>query len=136
MKYDLVNFTNIDDEDFVCNWDGEEYLIKAGDTKAFPGFLVDHLIKHLVNKILLKKGVDNYGNPIKREPLEKQIKGEIVLEKSKTEDEGIKEEIEKTQKELEDSEEERKDEVKQKRIETLANIRKAKATKATKAKKE
>ena len=36
---DVVSFTNIDKEDFIGKWSGEEYLIRAGKTKLFPDFL-------------------------------------------------------------------------------------------------
>ena len=81
MRYDTINFTNIDSEDFVGKWGGEEYLIKAGKTKEFPAFLADHLTKHLVNKILLKKGSQDYSDPTARKPLEDQIKGSVVVKK-------------------------------------------------------
>jgi len=108
-KYDVVNFTNIDEEDFVGKWGGEEYLIKAGETKAFPAFLVEHFTKHLIDKILLRKGVDDYNDPVLRKPLEKQIKGEIVLkaekEEKKTEGEKVKEEVEEISQEFAELEE-------------------------------
>ena len=82
IRYDLQNFTNIDDEDFIGKWGGQEYLIKAGETKAFPSFLVEHFAKHLIDRILIRKGVKNYKDPALREPLLKQIKGEVVMERA------------------------------------------------------
>lgn len=133
MRYDLLNFTNIDNEDFIGKWGGEEYLIKAGKTKAFPKFLVDHFTKHLVDKILIHKGVNNYQDPTHREPLEKQIQGDVILEKTsketKTEGQKVKDEVEKTQKEFEELEEKRQAEIKEKRLSALAKAREAKAKK-------
>jgi len=137
MRFDLVNFTNIDNEDFVGKWGGEEYVIKAGETKPFPAFLVEHFTKHLVNKILIRDKVENYQDPVLREPLERQIKGEIVFEKQeeKIESEGerVKKEVEKSQKEFEELEELKKQQLREKRIEAL---KKARAIKAQKQKKE
>ena len=79
MRYDTINFTNIDSEDFDGKWGGEEYLIKAGKTKEFPAFLAEHLTKHLVDKILLKRGSQDYSDPTARKPLEDQIKGSVVI---------------------------------------------------------
>ena len=73
IRYDLQNFTNIDNEDFVGKWGGQEYLIKAGETKAFPGFLVNHFTKHLLDKILLKRSAKDFKDPSLREPLEKEL---------------------------------------------------------------
>ena len=116
MRYDLVNFTNIGDEDFIGKWGGEEYLVKKGETKAFPGFLAKHFTKHLVDSLLIKRGVQEYSNPINREPLEKQILGEVVVpkkeEKKLSEAKQVKIETEKAQKEFEELEELEKKEAK------------------------
>ncbi len=133
IRYDLQNFTNIDDEDFVGKWGGEEYIIKAGETKAFPGFLVKHFAKHLIDKILIKREVQNYADPSLREPLAKQILGEVVLEKTKEvkkpEGKVIKEKVEETQKEFEELEKKRQEEIRAKRIEALKKAREAKKSK-------
>jgi len=76
-EYDVLNFTNIDDKDFVGMWGGEEYLIKAGETKQFAAFLVEHFCKHLAKKILLRQG-KSFDDETLREPLIKQMKGEVV----------------------------------------------------------
>jgi len=59
----VVCFTNINDKDFVGQWDGVPYPIKAGETKQFPKFLAEHLAKHLVDRILIDKNED-YGNEL------------------------------------------------------------------------
>ncbi len=99
MRYDTLNFTNIDSEDFVGKWGGDEYLVKAGKTKEFPAFLVDHLTKHLVDKILLKNGSQNYNDPTARKPLEDQIKGKVV----------VREEVKEAKKEKEEPKEEKEE---------------------------
>ena len=133
MRYDLLNFTNISDEDFVGKWGGEEYIIKAGRTKAFPSFLVDHFTKHLVDRILLRKGSQNYTDPIARKPLEEQIRGNVVVEKETKakipEGKKVKEEVEEAQEEFADLESKRKKEIKEKKIEALKKARAAKAAK-------
>lgn len=136
IRYDLQNFTNIDNEDFVGKWGGQEYLIKAGETKAFPKFLVKHFTKHLIDKILIRKKVQNYADPTLREPLEKQILGEVVLEKpkeaKKSEGQVVKEQVEETQKEFEELEKKRQEEIRAKRVEALKKAREARAKKSEK----
>ena len=133
IRYDLQNFTNIDDEDFVGKWGQQEYVIKTGETKAFPGFLVKHFAKHLINKILIKKNVANYSDPSLREPLEKQILGEVVLTKPKTakksEGQVVKEQVEETQKEFEELEKRKQEEIRAKRLAALEKARAAKEAK-------
>ena len=93
---DIVNFTNVDNEDFVGHWGRKEvqigvdsggkpdmiveqvpYLIKSGETKPFPRFMAYHFTKHLANKILQRK----YGNPggPGRDNLEACILGEVSV---------------------------------------------------------
>jgi len=72
----VVNFTNIDREDFDGMWGGEITIIKAGETKQFPKFLADHYCKHLVNKILIRQGTD-WSSGIARQPLEEKIMGVV-----------------------------------------------------------
>lgn len=135
-KFDSRTFTNIDKEDFVGMWGGEEYLIKAGETKAFPSFLVDHFAKHLVDKMLLRDGVANYTNPALREPLLAKIKGEVVIpaekEEEKTEGEIVKEEAKKIEEEFSGLEKKKEDEIRAKRLAALAKARAAKKAKAAK----
>jgi hypothetical protein len=71
---DVVNFTNIDKEDFEGMWGGEITIIKAGETRPFPKFLAEHYCKHLVNKILIRD-LKEWSNQILRDPLEKNILG-------------------------------------------------------------
>ena len=94
---DIINFTNVDNEDFVGHWGRKEvqvgvdsggkpdmiveqvpYLIKAGETKPFPRFMAYHFTKHLANKILQRK----YGNPggPGRDNLEARILGGVSVE--------------------------------------------------------
>ena len=106
---DVINFTNIDNEDFIGKWGGEEYLIKAGETKIFPDFLTRHFAKHLVDKMLLKTASKDYANKEKRAKLEEQMIGKVVVEAKKEEKKSsakeLKETTEKIQKEFADLDE-------------------------------
>lgn len=77
-ELDVVNFTNIDHEDYEGMWGGEITLIKAGQTKPFARFLAEHFCKHLVNKMLIRGGQD-WSNEIARKPLEEKILGQASV---------------------------------------------------------
>ncbi len=74
---EVVNFTNIDTEDFVGKYTGQETIIKARQTKLLPGYLAKHFSKHLIDKILLKEG-KTWTDEGFRKPLEKSILGEVT----------------------------------------------------------
>jgi len=48
-------FRNIDTEDFVCTWDGKEYLVKVGEVVSHPKYLVNYMAMHLARKIYKRK---------------------------------------------------------------------------------
>jgi hypothetical protein len=77
-ELDVVNFTNIDAQDYEGMWGGEITTIKSGETKQFPRFLAEHYCKHLVNKILIRGGQD-WSNEIARKPLEDKILGQVAV---------------------------------------------------------
>jgi hypothetical protein len=74
----VINFTNIDDEDFVGVYGGEKKVIKSGQTIPLPKFLAEHYAKHLMDKMILKEGKD-YGQAINRDPLMAKILGNISV---------------------------------------------------------
>jgi len=78
MDLEVINFTNIDGEDFEGMWGGEITVIKSGETKPFPKFLAEHFCKHLVNKMLIKSGKDWSAIDL-REPLEARILGQVSV---------------------------------------------------------
>lgn len=86
-EFDIINFTNIDDEDYEGMWGGEVKVIKAGETTQFPAFLADHYAKHLVDKILLRQGVSDYSDVQLRKPLLEKILGNVY---KKAEQEAVK----------------------------------------------
>jgi len=80
---DVINFTNIDGEDYEGMWGGEITIIKAGEVKPFPRFLAYHYAKHLIDKILLRSGKDS-GDDLLRQPLEQKILGGIATHLEET----------------------------------------------------
>ena len=69
---DVIVFCNIHKKDFTFKFDGNPYIVKAGETRFFPRFLAIHGAKHLIDKILneqkKKTSLDNL-----RQELGKQI---------------------------------------------------------------
>ena len=77
-SYDTVAIKNIDDEDFVFEYDRSRgnypYVIPEGQIKRFPRFLAEHAVKHLIDKILNKR-----KERTNNEPLRQALAGEIVI---------------------------------------------------------
>lgn len=53
--YESVPFTNITDKHFTGMWDGEPYELAPKATIHVPGFIANHLAKHLINDILQRR---------------------------------------------------------------------------------
>jgi len=72
----IVTLHNIDDEDFVFEYNKSEgnspYVMPCGEVARYPKFLADHALKHLIDKILTKKGVKT-NNEIARTEVANQI---------------------------------------------------------------
>jgi len=49
----VIELTNISNEDFTHHYAGQQFTVKAGEKKVFPGEIAHHLAKHLSRKILL-----------------------------------------------------------------------------------
>ena len=76
--YNLVTIKNIDDEDFIFTVNKEPYLIKAGEVRNFPKFMVNIGLKHLIDKILLKR--DPEGKLVRRIDLRDELASRIIIE--------------------------------------------------------
>lgn len=131
-QYETKSFTNIDSEEFIGRYAGEDYPIGAGETKAFPAFLVEHFCKHLADKILARE--NKLGNDAKRAELVAKMQSggptiPATPQPKKTEGEKIKDIVRETQEEIEEFEAKRKEEIKAKRLAALAKAREAKKAK-------
>ena len=77
--YDIISLHNIDDEDFVFEYDKSQgnypHVIPAGEIKRLPRFLARHATKHLIDKILTKR-----GERISNENLRESLANQIVIE--------------------------------------------------------
>ena len=98
--YDTVAIQNIDDEDFIFEYDKSKgnypYIIPAGQVKRFPRFLAEHAVKHLIDKILNKRK-ERTNHEVLRQALAEQIViAEEVLQQPpvKSEAEILKEKVE------------------------------------------
>ncbi len=61
-------FTNITEEEFVSHWDGQPWIVPAGQTVELPEYMAVKMTKELVDKIMIgevKLAEDNYykANP-------------------------------------------------------------------------
>jgi len=82
--YNIVTIKNVDDEDFVFSVDKVQYIIRTGETRNFPKFMARLAVKHLVDRILLKKDPDGalLGNTGERNKVSDEIViGEDTYEK-------------------------------------------------------
>lgn len=87
-SYDIISIQNIDDEDFIFDYDkskgGYSHVIPAGEVKRLPRFLANHGLKHLIDKIIMKKyhPKKRINDKILRSELASQIViGEEVFQK-------------------------------------------------------
>ncbi len=74
-NFTILNFTNIDEEDFEGMYTGKAIIIRRGQTKAFPEKIAKHLADQLIYKILVRKGKDPYLD-VERELLVKEMLGD------------------------------------------------------------
>ena len=97
----IVNLTNVDNEDFVGMYHGEEVSVKEGETRQLTERIANHLAGQLATKMLIRdKTVRNYLTHSKREPLiESMIGGPVFIPA-----EGPKELPEKEEKKVEKEE--------------------------------
>lgn len=95
---DTIEVTNPTKEDFAVRFNGELYALQAGEKRAWPAFLANHIAKHLSDKMLcdeiaaLKRvASDNpyrpqvaqlmvYDNPKRRMTLYQILKSEALVE--------------------------------------------------------
>jgi len=75
--YNQITVKNIDNEDFVFKVEREHYMIKAGETRIFPKFMVRPMLKHLIDKILIKRDIE--GKLLRRQDLRDELAARIVL---------------------------------------------------------
>lgn len=75
-QYDIISLHNIDNEPFTFEYGKSEgnppHTIPAGEVRRYPRFLAKHALKHLINKLLNKKG-EKTNHPVLREELANQI---------------------------------------------------------------
>ena len=75
--YNQITVKNIDNEDFNFVVNREPYMIGAGEIRVFPKFMVRPMLKHLIDKILIKR--DPEGKLLRNQQLRDDLAAEIVL---------------------------------------------------------
>ena len=75
--YNQVTVKNIDDEDFVFTVNREKYLIKAGEVRVFPKFMVSPMLKHLIDRLLIKE--EPTGAQIRNKQKRDALSNRIVM---------------------------------------------------------
>lgn len=127
MKYDTILFKNKDEEDFVCSYSGEEFVIKAGEQRYLPDFLSNHFANHLAKK--MANNVLKYEPTLGRNEVIEQLKTEILGEKIATksienQSVGLREEIENHEKAVKDMFAQEEIRKKSQKIEALKIVKK------------
>lgn len=75
----VVNFTNIDQEDFTGMFGGISETFKVGQTLPLVKFKAQHFANQLADKILMRNQ-ETFGNEDARKPYTDKILGQIVVE--------------------------------------------------------
>jgi hypothetical protein len=78
-ELEVVNFTNITDEEWTGMWAQEKYVFAPGQTKAFPRFMAEHFCKHLGDRILIDKGQDSSMESSFRKDLVEKMLGKVAV---------------------------------------------------------
>lgn len=123
MKYNTTPFTNISSEDFTGKYDSEEYIVKEGETRYFPTFLSEHLVKLLSEEIMDKKDKESPDREVHFEEMRKKILGDEIITITEEESRTVKDEV---------LEHERKFVEKQRKEKQEIEIKKLEATKIAK----
>jgi hypothetical protein len=76
--WNQVTMKNIDNEDFVFKVNRENYLLRAGEVRHFPKFMTVPALKHLIDKILIKRDPD--GKLLSNQNLRDELAAQIILE--------------------------------------------------------
>jgi len=74
-QYNIITVKNIDDETFYFKVDGQPYSINGGETRNFPKFMANLAVKHLIDRLLIKKDQEGrlLSNKNERAALAEQI---------------------------------------------------------------
>ena len=92
-NFTVLNFTNIDEEDFEGMYGGKTELIRRGQTKAFPAKIAKHFAEQLVYKILVKKGKEPYIDPERQELIDEILGKPKAVEETSAPKEAIEEAV-------------------------------------------
>lgn len=77
-QFEVINFTNIDLEDYVGMWGGKEETIPTGKTVQKARFLAEHYAFHLAKKILIRAEKESGDEALIKELTDK-ILGRVAV---------------------------------------------------------
>lgn len=98
--YQTVLLHNPFAEDFTHTWDKEPYTVKSGESKHFPKWLAEHLVKHLLDRELNNLGLptdfscSDKKNPNLEYSRERLYARCIIEEQKEVEGTSLKQEVE------------------------------------------
>jgi hypothetical protein len=73
-QHDIITIKNIDDEEFIFEYDRIPQVLAPGEIRRFPRFLAAHGVKHLIDKLLNKR--DQKTN---NQMLRQELAAEIII---------------------------------------------------------
>jgi len=56
---DQVTVVNPLNKDYIFQWDGKRYLLRASSKQAMPGWMAEHYVKEMTNKLMQDEGLQN-----------------------------------------------------------------------------
>lgn len=88
-----VVFKNFTDEEFVCSWDSVPYRFPAGKEMYVEDWKADHFAKHLVDRVMNKKGMLTNDRLKREEFLAQALPGGVSISADEALDLNAREEV-------------------------------------------
>lgn len=95
-----VVFKNFTDEEFVCSWDGTPYRFAAGKEMYVEDWKAIHFAKHLVDRVMHKKGMITTNAVERNKFLAQALPSSVVISPEEALDVNAREEIAEKTKEV------------------------------------
>jgi len=88
-----IVFKNFTDEEFVCSWDSVPYRFPAGKEMYVEDWKAAHFAKHLVDKVMHKKGMITTNMVERNKFLAQAMPGEATISSDEAFDINAREEV-------------------------------------------
>jgi len=95
-----IVFKNFTDEEFVCSWDSVPYRFSAGKEMYVEDWKAHHFAKHLVDRVMHKKGMITTNMIERKKLLDLALPAEVALTVDEALDLNAREEIAEKTKEI------------------------------------